>query len=564
MNSGAVKKIFDELTWPEFEKKIEEKLQTFFNENITDENMGNVSKNAQEFIDAKQNYKKNFKWAKYYTLACLLPFAVITIVFAYIAIKSFRAMNKEKKALLAEYNKQNQERIDSIKQAVGTINFYKIFDICMNDIGYNPRGPIPTGFIKKLNEHVVFETDLLKDTPEQNSFISSWGSFHDHIVVLNMANKKHWIGKKTYSKSVSFPYTIRTQNGYTTSYETLTAYYDHPFPEYSRNFNVGIFTSTCEGLKLSLKEDSKNIFTSKKDKRPSFDNPEFEKIFEVERNDEAMARLVFTADVQEYLVQMKKNMGKKQKFPKYLRYNKAGPIFSSSYIVNNPINFKNNFNWNSLKETNITIDDFLKSCTKVISGLIKDRFLGLNVATSLPILATEDKSYLIKELNNLYLSKTISHEDKVYAQYVFNTIWEREFLKSDTDVMNTMEITGKGTIGNSLVTTVKLTAYGYLGEKMTKAVPVSGVSGFHTILVPYIDYKQNSNFNYMFYARIDNLGFYEEGQTDFDKQIVNAIQSLNLQSVKIKNKHIVYVTNNQNEYSNFSQLVSYIAQIPKK
>ncbi|MGL4951793.1 MAG: hypothetical protein ACRC4L_02285 [Mycoplasma sp.] len=562
--SSCIRKIYDESSWVEYEKQLKNIIDKYLKDSIANEHLLDVTKNANEFNQAKNNYKRKFNKSKYYLIASLLPFSVLTVVFAYWNIKTFKTMSATKKKLLKEYEKQNSERIESIIKAASSINFYKIYEECMQFIKYDHQGPIPGGFIKRLNQDVVFETDMLEENRNKNAYISSWGCFDKNSVILNIANKNHWIGKKNYSMTATYPYTVRTSNGTSTSYETLTANYQHDFPEYSKQFNVAVFSSTCEGLEFRTKLEKTGISKIfKKDKRPQLDSVAFEKIFDIERNDEAMVRMFFTVDLQEYLTeQVGKN--KKHILPSYLKYMKKGPLYYSGYIINKPINSRNNFDLSILNNEDMTLDTFLLKCRDTICNLVKQRFLSLNIATAVPLIVTEDKTILARNLKNLYKQTAIFPEDKVYAQYVFNAIWENEFLVSDTDVMNTISIESKQIVGSTILSAAIINSYGYIAKNMTKPVLVSGCSGTHTIMVPYVDYKETRDNALFFYAKIERPEFYENGNSDFDNDVINFIRSLELPKLKIKEKHIACISDNQSDYNKIVKLIQFIDKKYKK
>ncbi|MGL4948312.1 MAG: hypothetical protein ACRC42_02905 [Mycoplasma sp.] len=552
---AGVKKIFDQLSWSEFNETIETKMNNFYKEVLSGEKISDAELAKAESDSAYKKYKKEFPWVKFY-FSC----AFLILFFLVYPIILFKRLNDERKNLKQVFEEKNEIRIKAIIAAVKDINFYKAFDIGCKEIGYDPVGPIPGGFIDVLNKHVVFESDMIANSKTKNSSISSWGTFDNHSVVLNMAAKQHWMGEKQYSRSKTYTYTRYSDGKTYTCSETLTAYYTHPFPMYASHFEVGIFSSLCEGLRFSLKEEKfsvKKVF--KKDDRPLLENTEFEKKFDIIRNDEAMLRIVFTADVQEYLYNQKIHNFKKEEIPSYLRYKKFGPIFSSDYLISNPLYHGDRATSNKLNEWDTSIETFLEMCNSNMLYTIRQRFLSLNVATVLPVLATEYNEYLIEELKALYKSSEICYEDTTYAQYVFLAIWEKEFFNCDTEIMNIMNVVQKTKVHNTNVVKVNIIANGYLGTELFEPVTVSGASGVHIINVPYIDYNETSDSSLFYYARIDTMDFYENGYSDFNDKTVELIDALELTNrVIIKNKHIALLSSDASEYEKVIKLTDYI------
>lgn len=560
--SNKIQTIYDAESWKNYSAEIKEIIENEFKQFYNTAEHSEVLKNVEEAKEAYDNYKKKFNWALYYTLIILSPILVLMIIPAYWVIKKIISLNKTKKELKAKFDKENLERLDLLKSSVRKINFYKIIEKSLYHIGYKWQGPIPSNFVETLNKYVVFKSDYVANSKYKNNYISSWATYNDQLVVLNLSTKIHTMVMKQYSASRSFSVS-NGDGGY--SSQTVTAYYEHPFPQYDVHYIVGVFSSGCEKLKFKLNEYKyKPMFYKQDDKNYiPFDNKVFDKSFKVSRNDEAMVRMVYTADLQEYLVHQRELY--KSELPSYLKYYKVGSLFSSEYTVRNPFCNKTAFNWSILSDINIDLEKVLVKCSQIILEIVRQRFLSLNFVTSIPLLMTQFDTNLIKELNALYKVTEITPEDCAYAQYILNVIWENEIFKCDTQIMNCFAIKSKKLIANNLVVSAAFTAFGYKGTD--KLMPVSVTSsGFigRTIDVPYVDYLPVSKSAMLYYARINSANFYIHGYTDFPPEIVSAIKNSGLaDKIIIKNRHIALVDEEGNQYTRFENLIRYFTQDEK-
>lgn len=564
--SKKIQTIFDQESWKNYSLEIKEFIKKDFEHFYNTAQHSEVVKNVNEAKEAYDNYKKKFNWALYYTLIVFSPILVLLIIPAYWVIKKIISLNKSKNELKAKFEKENRERLDLLKSSVRKINFYKIIEQSLHHIGYKWQGPIPSYFVDTINKYVVFKSDYVSNSENKNNYISSWGTFNDQLVVLNLSTKIHKMIMKQYSASITISSggsTFGTNTSSTT--ETLTAYYDHPFPQYDIHYIVSVFSSACEGLNFKLtnykykplfyKQDNENYIP--------FENKIFDKSFKISRNNEAQIRMVYTADLQEYLVHQREL--NKDRLPSYLRYYKSGSLFSSDFLVRNPFYNKTSFNSSILNDIDMDFEKVLEKCSQIILDIVYQRFLSLNFVTSIPLLMTQFDTNLIKELNNLYKITEITPEDCAYAQYVFNAIWENEILKCDTQIMNCFEIKSKKIVSNNLVVAAQFTAFGYNGTQ--KIMPVSVMSSTltcRTIDVPYIDYSSVNKSAMFYYARINTANFYIRGNTDFTQEIVDAIKNSGLaDQIIIKNRHIALVDFEGNLYSKFENLLWYFTQDEK-
>lgn len=560
--SDKIQTIYDIESWNNYSVGIKELIENEFKQFYNTAEHTEVLKNVEEAKEAYENYKKKFNWALYYTLIILSPILVLMIIPAYWVIKKIISLNKTKKELKAIFDKENKERFDLLKASVRRINFYKIIEKSLHNIGYKWQGPIPSNFVKTLNKYVVFKSDYVANDKNKNNYISSWATFNDQLVVLNLSTKIHTMVMKQYSATRTFSVSIGDGSS---SSETVTAYYEHPFPQYDVHYIVSVFSSACEKLKFKLNEYKyKPMFYKQDDKSYiPFDNKVFDKSFKISRNDEAMIRVVYTVDLQEYLVHQRSLY--KDDLPSYLKYYKAGSLFSSEYTVKNPFCNKTAFNLSILNDVNIDLEKVLKKCSQIILEIVRQRFLSLNFVTSIPLLMTQFDTNLIKELINLYKVTEITPEDCAYAQYVLNVIWEKEIFVCDTQIMNCFDIKSKKLVANNLVVAAAFTANGYRGTNKVMAVGVSsyGLIG-RTIDVPYVDYSPINKSAMLYYARINSSNFYIHGYTDFPPEIVGAIQNSGLaDQIIIKNRHIALVDLEGNQYARFENLIRYFTQDEK-
>lgn len=563
MNNGLIQKVYDESTWPEFDEILNEEISAKINQQISDEQRSAMVDAKNQYQIAANNYHNGFNWFKYrfYIFLMIMSFLLLFIPLFWL-YPAYKRMKNEKEDLKEVLDKITNQKVNLYIQVASPINFLKILHEAWLVIKYDHQGPIPAGFVNVLNNNVVFQSEFIQDTPNQNNFSTSWGIFSEDKIIINIAKKKHWMESKRYQNSESFSYIEFVGNERVMRTEILTAYFSHPAPKYSKEYYSASFSPSCEGLSFHLESYKyKRIFKKKEEiGQAEFDNKIFNSSFDYQRNDEAKIRMIFTADVQEYMVEKREEI-QNSKLPNYLSYWKKFCLYGTKQLMNLEVFGKKDFGVELLKNPEVSFDEFTNLANQKIRQIVNEKFLQLNLVTNVPLLVTEDHQNIIRDLMKLYQSTNISQEDQIYAQNILSTIIQFPILEATTtDEMDVIEIISKERFENFIITNTLINGYSFCGVDKIAQVWVTGYNvGARLISVPYIDYLERNGHMYMSYAKLKIDYFLYESVTNLPQDILEKINSIS-KKVFIRDGHIVCLSDSNSSHEMIKSILKFFNQ----
>lgn len=569
---------YDDASWPQYKNIIVDHINKYYKD-LVDKNWGNsIQESIDECETARHKYRKEFRWALYITICICLPFSVLTIVPAYWCIKQFKKMKSEHDILKADFVAKKGKRTDNVREVVNSINFTDCINNGLKLINYEHKGPLSNFVLSKIFEYNNQSyRDLFKNSNTINSWKSSWGLLDKHMLIINVAYAKHWMTQKDYSKTESYPYEEKNSEGkIVTSHEYLTAHYQSPVPEYSYNNDTNVVSLRAPHLNFYPHFGTKAKRVNEKSYAP-LENKMFNKEFAFARNDEAAFRILFTADVQEYLVNKLstvKNKGERM-LPHHHWIKNGILIGSHKNHINSTFAHKTG-NFSFIYDVNLSLKNVCDKCTKFMLEIIYNWFLSLNCATSIPAVITEYNNELIESLGITPGSQsntsrksfvydddfiTISN-DVIYAQSVLANLWNDKAVHAKTDIMYTLGESKVFALEDCKSAIVSFKAWGnsYDPVPSIAPVPVEGkYTGPHIIEVPYIEYVPVSVPFRLCYAPIKSSTFYSLGRCD-NKEVQKIINKYNMsECVKIRDHHIVGILKDKLLFPKFMELVREIS-----
>lgn len=519
---------YDESEWPYYRNLINKKISKYFNKIIDDNNGKQVQIYIDECQQAYEEYNK-FNWSLYKTLEFSLFFALLLIIPAFFVIRKLYIMNKEKNRLNDDYLTKNQKRIDGIAKIIKVINFTDVINICLKEINYEHKGPIPSNYSQVMKKYFPKnENNWLCNNEFENVSTSSWGVFNKKILVINQSKR-----------ICHFEDSLQAKLFYENSYVPMALFTKAENLNFKSHFNLSAG---------NLKDVDKNF------KYVRLENATFNNNYSIIRDDEVEFRIFYTVSVQEYLVSKLKEYGKGSNLPEYYWWNKSGPFIYSNYVMETPFYDFNGKQFNFIKDIKFELNEILNVCAKIIRKIIFERFLSCNCITGLPIMMTENHKEIIQELDNgMIPNPNVSLGDDIYAQGVLNTIWNQKIIKNayKTPMYVTKTISKEQLSNDLIITKVFVVAHYY--RLVSSLYGTDYRSGNANDRRHYI-YKSAKNSFYLYYLQYKTFAIYDNGNSDIG-ELENIIIKHNMQKrVKIKDDHIVFTSANDSQYEKIKEL----------
>lgn len=406
---------------------------------------------------------------------------------------------------------------------------YFIKKVLSDKLHYYGNYAINNDFALKINldEKLKFANDN-----NQNSVASSWSFFNNNILInkttyfnpfndlFSLFVENNLIERDTnIDKVINFIPRLKQSNE-ETQYNVLN--------NMNKNYQINslfCYTETAKGLEFSFENDIK-----RNDYR--FENSKFNKNYKWIISDNSLIRTVFTPYFMESFLKLNNN--KKIVLDKY-QINKKDCWFYSNY---NPTYNSFSFAIKGIRISELFKKEFKfykykKKLFKVILDVIKDKYDSISCLTIVPLIYTEDHSYLIQDI----LNKPISSFNNIYDYTESNfVIYEVLRFIKNSSFITYMNFPKKEITENFVACNIKFSLWDK--ESMIKG---------KEWIIPYN----------LYYLKLNLFNIYYIQDKDKDFFTSNLHDNKNL--IKLINKFIV-----KNEISHFAIDDGYLAFLSKK
>lgn len=518
---------YDETQWPYYRELINKRIIQYYNKIILDNNGKQVQADIDACQAAHEKYYNEFEWTLYKTLKFFSVFLVLLIIPAYSVIKKLLAMTKEKNFLQEDYETKNAKRIAGITKIIDATNFTDMINLCLTEINYEHKGPIPPNFLQVMKKYFPkYKNDWIINNELRSTDSSSWGVFNKKVVVINMAKKTCYVGS---------------------SFESVLIY--------EHKYCPMMMMTKAEDLSFKSSFDATSNYLKdihKKWKHTKLENAIFNTEYPIVRNNEVDFRIFYTVSVQEYLASQLTKYGQAINVPGYYWWNKKGPFVYSNHEMTTPFYDFNRNQFKFIDDIKFELNEILNICAKMIRKIVFDRYLSLNCITAFPVMMTENQKDIIHDLElGMIPTLTVTAGDDVYAQCVLSMIWNQPIIKKSVGAMYIPKTLTKEQLSNGLIiTTVLVDAHYYRLLDSRGNEYVSGSMQDRR----YFSYKSGQQSFYLYYLPYKTFAIYDNENSDIG-ELQNIFIKYNMQKrVKIKDDHIVFTCANNSEYEKIKEL----------
>ncbi len=544
-----IQHVYHESFFNQMVPAINEIVEKYF-QSVPGELVTNWTDAHNKLLKANKDYKKAYSPIKHFFIKFAMPFAFLLFIYpGILLLRKSKELEKTKEKCLQTIDEE-EGNVLRYNRAIDLIvqpnQIYK--DVCREQIKYYDMGPINNSFISVMQDHWQVPQgqlpSMLSNSQTFNTLNTSWGFFNNNIVI-NAAKKTHYIGMHTYTGSRTVPYTHRDSNGnLQTGYQTVTASYRHPIPKYSTSSSIYAFSERSPDLSFNYAGCYTGKIFHKKPKNKdynAFENPDFEKHYDIKRNDEVAIRTVFTPFVQEEFLKLS---GGKEVPPQW-KISKSGMFYTNqfeTFINHNDIAWENEgpvakfFN-----DPYYVMTDFEKDLKAATVAKAKNRFDSIAFMTMLPNLQSEDQTDIANEiLKDQFFKKNIDSGDVCETFYILNSLYGQKKLinqgilkKIDSDVMQYIPSADSmfkvNLDGDNMLTGALINNYTYKAYPKVTYIPVYASLAHRTVDVPvnYYDYRKAEHSVPMLYAKVpQNIYFNNLFENNLDEASNNAFKTM--------------------------------------
>ncbi len=584
----VVNDLYDRTYWNKIESNIINEVDEMINKQVPKELIEQQVIEYKEWEQAHKNYVKAISNRKYKVMCFLRPLGYLFFVYPGIILnRKIKEIEKQQKNDLSIKKKEEADLLMINSLISAAIHPWSIYlDMCEKYLHYYDAGSITNTFYDVIGKYwpSIESTKMLKNNEFRNTLNSSYGIFNNSIIA-NINYKKHRMVDMTYYGYRTLSYNIGNQ----INSVILQASVTRKVPVFDITCKTWCFTLRNPNLRFFYDGYFKGTLFDKKDNNPNyhrFENPNFEKHYLFERNDEVGIRTIFTPAAQENFLRMSNN----GPLPPELQISKKGYFYGTNYdcscITNNFINDDYVIKRFSV-DPFYKIGHFKKDIIMSIMKLIKTRYNSIAFMTALPIIQSEDQTDIINDINKERFNNTnISQGDVNQAFYIINQLYNPLLLgklgifkildsESFQYIDNLDNIKKYKTDSEIVFTSALMNSYTYEAQKFIEEIHSSNGGGLGALVpVVYYEYNRKNSEALLFYAPVSrNIFIHSPSCHNLSDSSLSRIKNefikkhkdkFNMATLKAKNGQLAifanttYRNNSDDLAKYFKQLVDYL------
>lgn len=482
-----------------FAPKIKDLTDNFITELKNDPNYISYREAQDNYDESLKKYELEHNSILYFLVCLGLFFSFILIIPFYWNWKTFQKLRQNRDELLANIDnlaKVCVAKTNEFAKNISLTNYIK----SINALTKLQRiGPITTELANEINQWSLFN---LNYDEKINPHTTSWCVWDNNKIVIEHSSQTRVWTEKTYSGSITIPYTIHTSNGPVVRYRIITEYYTHPYVVIqSKNIKHYAFLQSCEALEFKYLEE-RMVKTRFSHDKARLENDEFDARFKWEYNNEAQFRMIFTPHKQEMFLN-----------EYHLNSNCVSDADAlnktSLFLHNNYHNCEQHYEWWLSYDLNKIITKFIddpnldfKWLTAEIHDCVKNYVYKLFESTkhlwTTPIMYSENHKNIINKVS----SQNYCH---YYPYYILTNVIKLPIIKKDTNCFNLLvsndvcastpifRIYSSKFIGTSYSYVSKVKKVGMVSIDYIDCVPSQKDFNFYYIQIKYPNVNEHKN-----------------------------------------------------------------------